>query len=120
VTLSREAGRSFSNPVTCRRHWYDIKQARPYPALLTNNERGFSVSGAAMIRFYLPGGVDSALIDFLLMPNGELKPQTASRNISLVTNIVVIVDEVGFTPAQLDIIRTFAKTQEIVVTFLPN
>lgn len=73
-----------------------------------------------MIRFYLPGGVDNALVDFLLMPNGELKPQTTSRNISMVTNIVVITDDIGFTPAQLDIIRTFAKTQEIVVSFLPN
>lgn len=71
-----------------------------------------------MIRFYLMGGVDPALVDFYLAADGMLIPHVASRNTTFATNIVVEPDDMGVTPAQMDIIRTLAKTQEIEISFL--
>lgn len=73
-----------------------------------------------MIRFYLSGGVDPALIDFDLLPNGMLMPHPETQNTTFCTNIVIVLDDVGITPQQMDILRNFAKTQEVVISFLPN
>ncbi|GAK69317.1 hypothetical protein RRU01S_04_01390 [Agrobacterium rubi TR3 = NBRC 13261] len=73
-----------------------------------------------MIRFYLDGGVSAANVDFYLLPSGMLLPNLDTQNITFCTNIVLVVDEVGVTPEQMDILRNFAKTQEVVIPFLPN
>lgn len=71
-----------------------------------------------MIRFYLEGGVDAALVDFYLAPDGTLFSRYESKNTTFATNIVVELADIGVTPRQMDIIRTLAKTQEIEIDFL--
>lgn len=73
-----------------------------------------------MIRFYLDGGVDESVVDFYLLPNGMLVPNYETTNLTLATNIILEVASHGVTAQQMEIIRTFGKTQEVLICFLPN